>query len=138
MKFLTKNADYAIRALMMMAAHPGQFISARQIADDQHIPYQYLRRILQQLIQEDLASSKEGGLGGFQMKADPRDISVAKILEIFRGKIQISDCLFRKKPCENRSRCVLRQRLQEIENIVAYEFARTTVANLLTKNRKKK
>ena len=50
MKVLTKNTDYAIRALMVLAKDRNNFLSAKKISIGQNIPYQFLRRILQGLI----------------------------------------------------------------------------------------
>lgn len=60
MKVLTKNTDYAVRALISLGMKSGGWTSARAIADEQTIPYQFLRRILQELIRNGLVESKEG------------------------------------------------------------------------------
>ena len=40
MKLITKNTDYAIRALMVLAKHKGEYVSAREIAGEEKLPYQ--------------------------------------------------------------------------------------------------
>ena len=130
MKLLTKNTDYAIRALLVMASCRDRFVSARAIAKAQGMPYQYLRRILQSLIKEGLAVSKEGGGGGFKLKVRPDKIRIADLIRIFQGRIQLSECMFRKRYCRNRSNCVLRKNLQRIERMVTDEFERLTIGGL--------
>ena len=58
MKLFTKHTDYAIRALLELAGSKDEFLSARQIAKQQRIPYQFLRQILQGLIKNKLVISK--------------------------------------------------------------------------------
>lgn len=131
MKFLTKNTDYAIRALLVLSSNKEGFISAKQMADEQDIPYEYLRKILQQLIKEGLVLSKGGGRGGFQIKKDPKKIKVIDVICIFQGDLQLSDCMFRKKLCSNRAHCVLRKNIKRIERVVIDEFGGMTIQSLM-------
>ncbi|ACF42492.1 Rrf2 family transcriptional regulator [Pelodictyon phaeoclathratiforme] len=131
MKVLTKNTDYAIRALLALAARKGSYVSARSIATEHDIPYQFLRGLLQEMIRHDLIVSKEGVQGGFMMKKDPDTISVTQLIEIFQGKVQMSECMFRKQICGNRARCVLRHEIMRIEQVVQSEFEKVTIGKLM-------
>jgi len=131
MKVLTKNTDYAIRALLVLAAKKGSYLSAKSIATEHDIPYQFLRGLLQEMIRHDLIVSKEGVQGGFMMKKDPDTISVTQLIGIFQGKVQVSECMFRKQICSNRARCVLRHEIMRIEQVVQSEFEKVTIGKLL-------
>ena len=65
------------------------------------------------------------------MEKDPDSISVTQLIEIFQGKVQVSECMFRKQICSNRSRCVLRHEIMRIEQVVQGEFERLTIGKLL-------
>ncbi len=131
MKLLTKHTDYAIRALLVLAKKNNLFVSARAIAKEQNMPYQFLRRILQMLIKHKLVVSKEGGGGGFKLNKPPKSIPVEQIIEIFQGNVQFSECMFRKKICCNHAACVIRKQIQKIEQIVVSKFTKITIATLL-------
>lgn len=131
MKLLNKNVDYAIRALLHLGSGQDGYISAVEISREQRIPYEYLRKLLRRLIKAKIVESKEGGSGGFRLKMDPKKIKVIKLIEIFQGSLQLSECMFRKKPCHNRSHCVLRRNILRIEALVTKEFERITVGSLL-------
>uniref|UniRef100_Q3AQH6 Transcriptional regulator, BadM/Rrf2 family n=1 Tax=Chlorobium chlorochromatii (strain CaD3) TaxID=340177 RepID=Q3AQH6_CHLCH len=133
MKILTKKADYAIRALLMLAAKEGGFMSAKAIAEAQDIPYQFLRSLLQELMHHHLVASKEGAHGGFRIETNPDNISVKQLIEIFQGEVQVSECMFRKQVCRNRSSCVLRHEIMRIEEVVSHEFGQLTIGSLLRK-----
>jgi Rrf2 family protein len=133
MKVLTKKTDYAIRALLMLGAKRGSYVSAKVIAVEQDMPYQFLRGVLQEMIRHDLIVSKEGVQGGFMMEKDPDDIGVRQLIEIFQGRVQVSECMFRKQICANRSRCVLRHEIMRIEQVVNNEFEQVTIGKLLRK-----
>ena len=131
MKVLTKNTDYAIRALLALAAKKGSYVSAKSIATEHDIPYQFLRRLLQEMIRHNLIISKDGVQGGFMMQKNPDDITVTELIEIFQGKVQVSECMFRKQICSNRARCVLRHEIMRIEQVVQSEFQKVTIGKLL-------
>ncbi|WP_041463894.1 RrF2 family transcriptional regulator [Pelodictyon luteolum] len=131
MKVLNKNTDYAVRALLSLAGSQGVYLSAKTIATEQDIPYQFLRRLLQELIRHRLVVSREGASGGFKLDRDPDGIALRELIEIFQGPVQVSECLFRKKLCGNRARCVLRHQILRIEQVVRAEFENITIGSLL-------
>ena len=133
MKVLTKKTDYAIRALLMLGAKRGSYLSAKAIAVEQQMPYQFLRGLLQEMIRHNLIVSKEGVKGGFMLERDPDEIRVRKLIEIFQWAVQVSECVFRKQICANRSRCVLRHEIMRIEEVVNSEFEQVTIGKLLRK-----
>ncbi|NTU91294.1 MAG: Rrf2 family transcriptional regulator [Chlorobiaceae bacterium] len=131
MKVLNKHTDYAVRALIALGMKPGSRISAKTLSEEQGIPYQFLRRILQELIRNGLVSSKEGAGGGVALARDPDEIRVRDVIEIFQGSVQVSECMFRKQLCSNRANCVLRHEIMRIERMVNDEFAKVTVGKLI-------
>ncbi len=135
MKLLTKHSDYAIRALLELSKDKKSYLSSREIAKRQDMPYQFTRRILQELIRNKLVSSKEGGKGGFRIKANPGLINIIDVIKIFQGNLQLSECMFRKKICANHSNCILRKEIKRVENIVEKEFKGITLERLLKKQK---
>jgi len=130
MKLLTKKSDYAIRALLRLARHDGH-LSARRIAEAEHIPLQFLRAIVQALAQAGYVTTREGSTGGVALARAPRTMRLADIMQLFQGTLNMTECLFRKKVCHHRSTCVLRHRLVDIERTVLAKFQRITIASLL-------
>ena len=133
MKFLTKNTDYAVRAILGLAGNPTVFVSSREIADKQKIPYQFLRGILQVLIKNGFVESKEGAGGGVRILKDAAEIKIIDLIKLFQGEIELSECMFRQKICENRNTCVLRSEIKRIEEMVNKEFGDLTIQKLLEK-----
>ncbi|UZJ40946.1 Rrf2 family transcriptional regulator [Prosthecochloris sp. SCSIO W1101] len=131
MRVLTKNTDYAVRALLVLGAHEGEYVSARKISQEQGIPYQFLRRILQDLCRHGLVQTKEGVHGGVMLDREPEHIRIKDVIEIFQGKIELSECMFRKQLCSNRANCVLRHEILRIELMVNREFEGITIGKLL-------
>ncbi|MCG8341735.1 MAG: Rrf2 family transcriptional regulator [Chlorobiales bacterium] len=131
MKVLTKSTDYAVRALLVLGAHEGEYVSAKKISDEQGIPYQFLRRILQDLCRYGFVRTKEGVRGGVMLDREPQSIRIREVIEIFQGKVELSECMFRKQLCSNRTNCVLRHEIMRIEQMVNREFEQITIGKLL-------
>lgn len=131
MKVLNKHTDYAVRALIGLGMKPGTRMSAKKLSEAQGVPYQFLRRILQELIKSGLVNSKEGAGGGVMLAVDPGSIGVRDVIEIFQGRVQVSECMFRKQLCSNRANCVLRHEIMRIEKMVSEEFSKVTIGKLI-------
>jgi Rrf2 family transcriptional regulator, cysteine metabolism repressor len=130
MKLITKNTDYAVRALVHLANHPGGVIPASRIALEENIPEKFLRRLLRELIKKGYLVSKEGKGGGVALNKNPKDIRVIELMKIFQGDFQISQCMFRKDICPNRKSCVLRSKVREIEKGLEKKFGEISISSL--------
>ena len=131
MKLLTKETDYATRALLSLAKEYISLKNAKVIAEEENIPYRFLRRILQKLKKEKYIEAKKGLNGGIRLIRDPAEINVKDLIELFQGEIELSSCMFRKKLCGNRKTCVLRKRIKSIEEDVVKGFENITIHDLL-------
>lgn len=136
MKLLTKDTDYAVRALILLSQKKDEFLSAKRISVALGIPYHFLRGILLKLMQHELIESKEGVLGGVRVIKKPDEIRLVDLIKVFQGDFELSDCMFRKKICPDRKTCVLRGEIKRVEGIVEREFEKLTVGKLLQKIKK--
>jgi len=131
LKLLTKNTDYAIRALLHIARNGRGYISSREISSDEEIPLPYLRRILNRLREEEIIITREGVGGGAKINRDPKEIRISNLIEIFQGELTLLDCVFRKDICINVKTCPLRKRIKKIENVVVKELEGLTIKDLI-------
>jgi Rrf2 family protein len=131
MKLLTKDTDYAVRALLQLAQHLGEWSSSRSIANAEGVPLPYMRRILQVLVHEGWVHSREGADGGVQLARAPEELSLLDLIHLFQGDIKLSECLFRHRSCANRPTCPLRHRIESIRQKLEEQFGAITLASLL-------
>lgn len=131
MQLLNKNTGYAVRALLYTASNSGRFVPSTEIAQNEKIPLQYARGILQKLVKNGYMESKEGATGGVRLKVNPDKIRITGLIRVFQGNIQILSCMFRKKVCCYRTKCVLRQRIKKIEKRMVDEFNTISIGSLL-------
>ncbi len=131
MKIITKDSDYAVRAIIYLEKNRGRFVSSSEISKKENIPLIFLRRILQKLIKGKIAESKEGVNGGVKLTLSAQKISVADVINIIQGRIQLIECMFREKVCENRGKCIFRKKVLSIEKNVIEEFGKLTIKDLI-------
>ncbi len=111
MKFVTRDTDYALRALIRIAKLKGGIVTVDEIAAKEKLPKVFLRRILQKLAEKKMLSSHKGKTGGFGFLLKPADIKVTDVMKIFQGEIDLTNCLLKGKACPNKGMCSLRKRL---------------------------
>lgn len=85
---VSAKADYALRALVVLAAQPpGCSITSTDIARDQGIPKKFLENILVELRRKGLTRSARGPSGGFRLGAPPEQITIAHVLQALDGPL---------------------------------------------------
>ena len=130
-KLITRNTDYAMRALCYIAKQKGESVSAAEMVAELKIPRPFLRKILQSLSSEGLLRSSKGQGGGFSL-AHPRDkILLTDLIRIFQNTIQLNECMFKKKICPNRNTCMLKKEIDAIEQEVFKRLRGITIASLV-------
>ena len=131
MKLITRDTDYAIRALSCIAGEKGNVVTVAELSKKLNMPRAYLRKILQILSREGMLKSYKGRGGGFSLVINPGKITVFKLLEIFQGPFNISEHLFKGKVCPKIKTCYLKKRLDEVEKSVVRELKSITIASMV-------
>ncbi len=130
MKLITRNTDYALRAICYISIHQ-RIVSVAELVRVLGVPQPFMRKILQKLNQQKILQSFKGSNGGFKLKISPHKISIIKIMRIFQGRIGINGCFLKKDICPNRGKCVLRKKIQSIEDNVIRQLTQINIAALV-------
>lgn len=86
---VTARVDYALRALVELAATPGDLISRDELATAQEIPPRYLESILLQLRQAGVVIGQRGATGGYRLSRAADQISVADVSRAIDGPLAV-------------------------------------------------
>lgn len=106
---ITRQADYAIRAMLYLARQDGgRRAATRQIAEEQQIPPSFLAKIVSQLSIAGLIHTSRGAGGGVSLARKPEDISILEVVESIDGPISLNECTFSANSCVFGENCVLR------------------------------
>jgi Rrf2 family protein len=101
---ITRKADYAVRLMMEVAAHPGEIVNTAQVAKRQDIPRQFLRKVAQTLTMNGLLVSERGGNGGLILARPADQITVLDILRAV-DVLAVNDCTIAPDSCQRRAMC---------------------------------
>jgi Rrf2 family protein len=82
---ISARADYAIRALVELAADSEAPLSCEGIASSQDIPYRFLKAILGDLRRTGLVRSQRGCEGGYWLGRPAAEISLADVVNSVDG-----------------------------------------------------
>jgi Rrf2 family protein len=84
---ISAKADYAVRALVELAASGGGPVKGEHLAAAQQIPPKFLEAILAQLRQSGLLRSRRGSDGGYWLARLPAEITLADIIRAADGPL---------------------------------------------------
>ncbi len=130
MKLITRDTDYAIRALNYIVCNEGRTVSITEMVRELKTPKPFLRKILQLLGINGILKSYKGKNGGFMLAREPDKIFLLDLMKIFQGQFKISECIFKKDTCPNQQYCLLRTELESIEKMVLEKISAITLKSL--------
>jgi len=132
-KLITRDTDYAVRALCCIAEQKQEVISADRLVKSLDMPRPFLRKILQTLTKAGLLNSSKGKDGGFTLALSPGEITLTDVMKIFQGPIKLNECTFKKNICPYINDCLLKKKIDEIEKEVIAKLKAITIASIIKK-----
>jgi Rrf2 family protein len=130
------KTQYALKALSLLArAEPGKPLLIADMAERERLPKKFLELILRELRQHGILDSKKGRGGGYLLRRNPEEITLAQIIRILDGPIAPVPCLSqtayrRCDGCVDERTCGLRVVLKELYEANLRVLERTTLADV--------
>ena len=89
---LSKKSRYGLRALIDLAVNSRtELVSLGSIAQRNDIYAQYLEHVFSALRKAHIVKSMKGSQGGYFLERDPKEITVAQIVEALEGTYDLED-----------------------------------------------
>lgn len=89
---LTRYTDYALRALIFLAARDGGLVSIRQIAEAHDISQNHLMKIVQDLAASGFLRTTRGRHGGLELARPAAEITIGQVVRHTEGDGGLVDC----------------------------------------------
>jgi len=90
---LSKKADYGLELMLALARNYSHGpVSLKKIAKERRLPYKFLGQIAGDLRVFGLVEAKEGRGGGYFLARSPKKISVAEVVEVLEGPVEVGAC----------------------------------------------
>ena len=117
MKLSTKGR-YGVKAMVELAInYGGAPLSIKTISKRQNISEYYLEQLFSPLRKAKLITSIRGAQGGYVLSREPKDITVAEIMYVLEGPIEIAECIDGVS-CDNLDCCATRLLWAKIKNSI--------------------
>lgn len=130
MALFTSKVDYALRALLDLAAQPpGRPAQSREIAARQGIPESYLNQLLVVMRRAGLVRSLRGAAGGYVLGREPRQLTAADVMDALHGQEYLGESTVEVHPAP--SAWVIRNLHGRLNEVLRAELRRTTLADLV-------
>lgn len=131
MKLSTKGR-YGVKAMVELAINYGDTpVSIKTISTRQHISEYYLEQLFAPLRKAKLITSIRGAQGGYILSREPKDITVADIMEVVEGPIEISDCIDKENGCDNTDCCATRLLWEKLKKSIDEVMASVTLQDIV-------
>lgn len=129
---LTKEGDYAVRAMLALAAHdPEEPLSRTRIAAEWRIPAGFLAHALRKLVDAGLVVPIVGRAGGYRLSRDAGTISLLDVVSAVEGLPAGDRCVLRGGPCHPDGTCYVHDAFAEARARYLEVLARSTLASVL-------
>lgn len=126
---ISRLADYASVVMARLARHPGDVLSAMQVAEDTRLELPTVSKLLKQLAHAGLVESFRGASGGYRLARAPREITLADIVEALDGPIGMTDCC--AAGCDRESHCDVSHGWRSVGGAVNAALRAVNLADML-------
>ena len=115
---LSTKGRYGVKAMVELAINYGWApLSIKTISKRQNISEYYLEQLFSPLRKAKLITSIRGAQGGYVLSREPKDITVAEIMYVLEGPIEIAECIDGVS-CDNLDCCATRLLWAKIKNSI--------------------
>ena len=125
----SKEMEQALRSLGWLQRR-GVLISAREISDQQDIPFEKLSKILQKLAAGQVVEAYRGRQGGYILKMPLEELSLMDLHLILNESVKVVPC-FIGKSCQIQKDCSIQPGMARFQNELDRLLVRYTVADFV-------
>jgi Rrf2 family nitric oxide-sensitive transcriptional repressor len=129
-KMISQTAEYALRAVVALAAGDGTPQTTHRIAATTKVPPDYLSKVLQSLGRAGIITSQRGQRGGSVLARSASQISVYDVVQAVDPIVRIRSCPL-GLPGHGERLCALHRRIDDAIGTVENAFRASTIAELL-------
>jgi Rrf2 family protein len=135
---ISKKAYYGLRAVIALG-RLSEPASIRSIAETEHLPEDYLEKILQALRRVGIVEAKKGADGGYSLARPAREISVWDILKELDSPLRsFSTPIKGTLPCLQPGHCQTNEVWRILEKEIEKTLSSISIDDLLPKDARQK
>lgn len=89
---LSKTAEYALRTAACLSRDESQAERADALAEQTKVPRRYLNKVLKDLVESGLVTSRPGPGGGYSLSRSPEEITILDVVNAVGPLERIRHC----------------------------------------------
>lgn len=129
---LSLHADYSLRCLVYLGAHPGRFVTTLEISEAYGISKHHLVRVVQTLAEHGYVEIHAGRSGGVILARQPEQIPLGDVVRNAEPNLRLVECFDRKtNTCRIAPVCSLKGMLRAALEAFLATLNRYTLADIL-------
>lgn len=131
---ISKKAYYGLRATLTLA-QAEKPLSIHALAQSEHLPENYLEKIVQQLRRAGLVEAKKGASGGYSLARAAETITAWEILHALDGPMKpFASPIKGVLPCFQPSHCQTSEVWRKLETEIETSLSKITLTSLIPHN----
>lgn len=127
---LSEAASIALHSVAFIARTPGDYFTARQIAESSGASENHIAKVLQRLVKSGILRSVRGPRGGFSLAKAREQITFLEIYEAIEGKVSSGSCPLHRGTCPF-SKCIFGGMLNRVNAEILDYFRSKTIADFI-------
>ena len=128
---VTKLTDYATVVMTVLAARPGEVLSAPELAEQAGLEAPTVAKVLKALAAAGLVAGFRGANGGYRLARAAADINLVEIVEAMEGPLAMTECSVHDGQCGIEASCGVRANWRRINDVVADALRGVSLAQML-------
>ena len=132
---IAKSVEYSILAIKYINENNSRgSLTAREIADNENIPYDLLAKILQKLVRNGIIKSVQGNKGGYLIDVSLSKLFITDLIAAVDQNIQLTDCMVENptiNDCARYENCCIKDPLKKVQNKINEVLKSTTLMEII-------
>lgn len=114
MAIIKRETDYALRVLAKLAQED-DCLPVSLLAQEEEVPEEFLRKIMQRLQRAGIVQSRQGPFGGYILARPAQEVTALDVVEAVQGPLVMNECFTEPEICGRVEFCAFRKRLGQLQ-----------------------
>jgi Rrf2 family protein len=132
---IAKSVEYSLLAIKYINENSSKgSLTAREIAENENIPYDLLAKILQKLVKNGIIKSVQGNKGGYLLDVSLNKLFITDLIAAVDQNIQLTDCMVENptiSDCARYENCCIKDPLNKMQNKINEILKSTTLMEII-------
>lgn len=129
---LSKKCEYGILAMQFLAENPNGLKTAKEMAEELDLSFEFLAKTLQHLKREGLVNTIQGMKGGYELNVKPEETTLMMIISTLEKHPEIVECSDEDhNNCDRKDFCSIRHPMMILQKKIDKVFNETYLSEFI-------